>query len=133
MTESYNIIISSLNELGVQLVNVLPKIIVTLIIWWVGNNLINLGGKLIKKIDISKTKIEKGIINTFSSIILVVGKIFLVLVVLDYWSIGKPIISALANGLTFTLAIALGLSFGKALEPEAKNIVESFKNKLGNK
>ena len=78
-------------------------------------------------------KIESKIINVFSSIVLVVGKILLVLIILDYWNIGKTIIGALANGLTFTLAIALGLAFGKALEPEAKKLVEGFKSKLENK
>lgn len=133
MKEPFNIIIIALNQLAVQLVNFLPKLIITLVIWWVGKYLINLGVKLIRKIDIKKTKIDDKIISAISSITLIAGKILLVLVILDYWGIGKTIIGALANGLTLTFAIALGLAFGKALEPEAKDLVEKFKKKLETK
>jgi len=131
--EPFNIIVTALEQLTVQLVNLIPKLIITLIIWWVGKYLINLGVKLIRKIDIKGTKIDDKIISASSSVILIAGKILLVLVILDYWGIGKTIIGALANGLTITFAIALGLAFGKALEPEAKNLVEGFKKKLETK
>lgn len=133
MKEPFNIIVTALNQLAVQLANLFPKLIITLIIWWVGKYLINLGAKLIRKIDIKGTKIDDKIISASSSIILIAGKILLVLIILDYWGIGKTIIGALVNGLTITFAIALGLAFGKALEPEAKNLVERFKKKLGTK
>ena len=133
MNEPFNIIVTALNQLAVQLVNFLPKLVITLIIWWVGKYIITLGVKLIRKIDIKGTEIDDKIISTFSSIILVAGKILLVLIILDYWGIGKTIIGALANGITITFAIALGLAFGKALEPEAKNLVEGFKKKLETK
>jgi small-conductance mechanosensitive channel len=131
--ESFSVIVTALDQLTVQLVNLIPKLIITLIIWWVGKYLINLGVKLIRKIDIKGMKIDDKAISTFSSIILIAGKILLVLIILDYWGIGKTIIGALANGLTLTFAIALGLAFGKALEPEAKNLVEGFKKKLETK
>ncbi len=130
MNEPFNIIVTALNQLAIQLVNLLPKLIITLIIWWVGKYLITLGVKLIRKIDIKGTKIDNKIINASSSVILIAGKVLLVLVILDYWGIGRTIIAALVNGLTITFAIALGLAFGKALEPEAKNLVERFKKKL---
>lgn len=133
MKEPFNIIVTALNQLAVQLANLLPKLIITLIIWWVGKYLINLGAKLIRKIDIKGTKIDDKIISASSSIILIAGKILLVLIILDYWGIGKTIIGALANGLTITFAIALGLAFGKALEPEAKSLVTRFKKKLETK
>jgi len=128
--EFFNIIVTALNQLVVQLVSLLPKLIITLIIWWVGKYLINLGAKLIGKINLKGTKIDDKIISATTSFILIAGKIILVLIILDYWGIGKTIIGALVNGLTITFAIALGLSFGKALEPEAKNLVEKFKKKL---
>jgi len=131
MTESFNIIVAALNQLFVQLVGLIPKIIITLIIWWVGKYLIRLAVRLIRKINIKGTKIDNKIIGVFSSVVLIVGKVLLILIILDYWNIGKPIISALANGLTLTFAIALGLSFGKALEPEARGVVERFKKKVG--
>lgn len=130
MKEFFNIIVEALNQLVLQLASLLPKLIITLIIWWIGKYLINLGAKLIRKIDIKGTKIDDKIISAFSSFILIAGKIILVLIILDYWGIGKTIIGAFANGLTITFAIALGLAFGKALEPDAKNIVERFKKKL---
>jgi len=130
MNEPFNIIVTALNQLAIQLVNLLPKLIITLIIWWVGKYLITLGVKLIRKIDIKGTKIDNKIINASSSVILIAGKVLLVLIILDYWGIGRTIIAALINGLTITFAIALGLAFGKALEPEAKNLVERFKKKL---
>lgn len=133
MKESFSIIVTALEQLSIQLINLLPKLIITLIIWLVGKYLINLGVRLIRKIDIKGTKIDDKMISASSSIILIAGKILLVLIILDYWGIGKTIISALANGLTFTFAIALGLAFGKALEPEAKNLVERFKKKLETK
>lgn len=133
MKQSFNIIVTALDQLIVQLVSLLPKLIITLIIWWLGKYLINLGVRLIRKIDIKGTKIDDKIISASASIILIAGKILLVLIILDYWGIGKTIIGALANGLTLTFAIALGLAFGKALEPEAKNLVERFKKRLETK
>ena len=130
MNEPFNIIVTALNQLAIQLVDLLPKLIITLIIWWVGKYIITLGVKLIRKIDIRGTKIDNKIINASSSVILIAGKVLLVLIILDYWGIGRTIIAALVNGLTITFAIALGLAFGKALEPEAKNLVERFKKKL---
>lgn len=130
MIESYNVIITALNQLVVQLFTFLPKLIITLAIWWIGMFLIDLGIKLIKKIDIKKTKIDNKVISVFSSITYFAGRIILVLIILDYWGIGQTIISALANGLTITFAIALGLAFGKALEPEAKEVVEILKKKI---
>lgn len=124
------VIVTALNQLVVQMVGLLPKLVITLIIWWAGKYLINFGVKLINKIDIKGTKIDDKIINVSSTAILIAGKILLVLIILDYWGIGKTIIGALTNGLTLTFAITLGLSFGKALEPEAKNIVDQVVKKI---
>jgi len=133
VNDFFIIIVTALNQLVIQLVNVIPKLIITLIIWWIGKYLINLGVKLLRKIDIKGTKIDDKVINTFSPFILIAGKVILVLIILDYWGIGQTIISALANGLAITFAIALGLAFGKALEPDAKNLVEKFKKRLETK
>jgi small-conductance mechanosensitive channel len=130
MTGSFNVIVASLNQLMVQLVGLFPKIIITLIIWWVGKYLINLGVKLIKKIDLKKTRIDDKIVGTFSSVVFVAGKVILILIILDYWGIGQSIISAFISGLTLTIAITLGLAFGKALEPEARTLVDKLKSKL---
>ena len=84
MVESYNIIITALNQLVIQLFTFLPKLIITLAIWWIGLFLVDLGIKLIKKIDIKKTKIDNKVIDVFSSIIYFTGRIILVLIILDY-------------------------------------------------
>ena len=130
MTGSFNIIVASLNQLFLQLFSLFPKLIITLIIWWVGKYLINLGVNLVRKIDLKGTKIDNKVIGTFSSVVFVAGKVILVLIILDYWGIGQSIISAFVSGLTLTIAITLGLAFGKALEPEARFIVDKVKGKL---
>jgi formate/nitrite transporter FocA (FNT family) len=130
MTEAFDIILVALNQLVVQLVNILPKLVITIIIWYVGKYLIHIGVKIARKIDIKGTKIDNKIIDILTSVILIAGKIFLVLIILDYWSIGETIISAIVSGLTFTFAIAFGLAFGKALEPDAKTLVEKFRKKI---
>lgn len=133
MTGSFNFIVASINHLLLQLISLFPKLIITLIIWWVGKYLINLGVKLIRKIDVKVMKIDNKVVDTFSSVVFIAGKIILILIILDYWNIGQSIISAFVSGLTYTIAIALGLAFGKALEPEARDLVEKFKGKLEQK
>ena len=133
MTGSFNFIVASINHLLLQLISLFPKLIITLIIWWVGKYLINLGVKLIRKIDVKVMKIDNKVVDTFSSVFFIAGKIILILIILDYWNIGQSIISAFVSGLTYTIAIALGLAFGKALEPEARDLVAKFKGKLEQK
>jgi len=133
MTESFNIILTALNQVWVQILVFIPKIIVAIVIWVIGKYFINLGVRLIRKIDIKGTKIDDYLIRIFSNVVLVVGKILLVLVVLDFLGVGRTIVGAVASGLTLMVAIALGLAFGKALEEDAKEIVQQFKEHLGKK
>ena len=133
MTEFFNIVLTALNQVWVQILVFIPKIIVAIVIWVIGKYFINLGVRLIRKIDIKGTKIDDYLKGIFSNVVLVVGKIILVLVVLDFLGIGKTIIGAIASGLTLMVAIALGLAFGKALEEDAKEIVRQFKEHLGKK
>lgn len=131
--EYFNIILAALNQLGAQTIVFIPKVIVAIAIWLIGKYLINLGVALIRKIDIKGTKIDDYLIRILSSVVLVVGKILLILVILDFLGVGRTIVGAIANGLTLTVAIALGLSFGKALEEDAKEVVQQFKKHLGKK
>lgn len=133
MTESFNIVLGALSQVWVQMLVFIPKIIVAVIIWFIGKYLINLGVALIRKIDIKGIKIDDYLIGIFSSLVLVVGKILLVLVILDFLGVGRTIVGAVANGLTFMVAIALGLAFGKALEEDAKEVVRQVKEHLGKK
>jgi len=117
----------ALNSMVLQLANLLPKLIVALIIWYLGKYLLGLAISLIKKIDIKKTKVDDKAIGMLVALVDIVGRIVLVLVILDYLGIGRTIIAALTQGVTFAIAIALGLSFGKALEEDAKRIVANFR------
>jgi small conductance mechanosensitive channel len=133
MIESFNLVLEALKQLWVQMVVFVPKVIIAIVIWFVGKYLINLGVVLIRKIDIKALKIDNYLVRIFSSVILVVGKILLILVILDFLGIGSTILGAIANGLTLTVAIVLGLSFGRALEGDAKEMVQQFKKHLGKK
>lgn len=133
MVESFNAVWLALNELWVQMVLFLPKAIVAVVIWIIGKNLISLGAALIKKIDIKGTKVDDYLVNLLSQLVLVVGKVLLVLTVLDFLGIGRTVVGAIANGLTLMVAIAFGLSFGRALEGDAAKIVQEFKKHLGKK
>jgi len=133
MIESFNVVLEALNQVWVQMLIFVPKIIVALIIWVIGKYLINLGVALVRKIDIKGIKIDDYLIGIFSKVVLVVGKVLLFLVVLDFLGVGRTIIGAITNGLTLMIAIALGLAFGKALEEDAKEVVRQFKKHLGKK
>jgi len=131
MAESLNLILASLNQVWVLII--VPKIIVALFIWIIGKYLINLGVALVGKIDIKGTKIDDYLIGVFSKVVLVVGKVLLFLVILDFLGVGRTIIGAVTNGLTLMVAIAFGLAFGRALEEDAKEMVRQFKEHLGKK
>lgn len=120
----------SLEGFYLQLLSVIPTILVALIIWLIGDYLIGLGVRLLRKIDIKGTNLDDRLIGVLTTILSTVGKAVLFLVILDYLGIGRTLIGALMQGLTLTVAIALGLSFGKALEGDAKNLVDSFKKKF---
>ena len=117
----------ALESVVAQLAIILPKLIIALIIWYIGKYLLGVAVKLVQKIDIKKTKVDDKAIAMLTVLIDVVGRIVLVLVVLDYLGIGRTIIAALTQGVTFAIAIALGLSFGKALEDDAKRVVGNFR------
>lgn len=124
------IVIGALNQLLLDLVNIVPKLIIALIVWYLGVYLLSLATKLLNKIDIKKTKLDNSALGTLSSIIAGVGRFVLVLIILDYLGIGRTIVGAVATGFTYAIAIALGLAFGKALEPEAVDVVASVKRFL---
>jgi hypothetical protein len=117
------VIASALNELVRQLISLVPQLLVALIIWWLGGWLLNMGEMLLRKINIPKTKLDDKAIDVVVRVAMPVGKVMLVLIILDYLGIGRSVISALATGVTLTIAIALGLAFGKALEPQARDVV----------
>jgi hypothetical protein len=125
-----NIITAALEQMAIELLNVLPKLIIALIIWYIGKYLLNLTVKLVRKIDIKATKVDDKAIDTLARLIISVGQVLLVLIVLDYLGIGRTVVGAITSGLVYAIAIALGLAFGKALEDDAKDVVKTVKSFL---
>lgn len=125
--ESTEIILQVLDNIILQFSALLPKLIIALLIWYVGKYLLSLALSFAKKIETKKTKVDEAAMGMIITLVDVIGRIILVLVVLDYLGIGRTIIGALTQGVTFAIAIALGLAFGKALEEDAKKVVGNIK------
>ncbi len=123
--------IRSLELFFSEVLLVVPKLIVAYLIWLIGKWLINLGMKSLDLLQIKKWKVDDSIRNMIKRIFAPAAKIILILVILDTLGIGANVVAALSNALTFTFAIALGLAFGRALEPDAKGVIESMKRGLG--
>jgi len=124
------VLFSALNQLIGQLITVLPKLIIALIIWYVGKYVLSLAISIIKKFDIKGTNLDNKAIRGLSIMTNTAGRVILVLIILDYLGIGSSVVSAVAQGITFAIAIALGLAFGKALEDDAKKVVVIVKKFL---
>jgi len=118
----FTLLITSLQQLANQMIVWVPKVILALIIWWIGKYFVNLATRLVDKFDLG--------INVLPKIVRGVGKFVLLLIVLDYLGIGRTVVGAVANGLTLAVAIALGIAFGRALEDEAKRVVSLIKKRL---
>lgn len=113
-----------------QLVLYLPKLLFAYVLWLVGKWLIGKGVKLINLTNIGALKKSDKLRNAVEKAFVITAKVLLILVILDTFGIGSTIIGALLSGLTWTIAIALGLSFGKALEPVAKEIVDDIRGSI---
>lgn len=125
-------VILALEDVVVKLTALLPKLIIALIIWYIGKYLLDLSLSLIGKLDTHKSEEKQKTNALAASLIEVIGRIVMVLVILDYLGIGKTVIAAITQGFTFAIGIALGLAFGKALEEDAKKILGSLKSLFGN-
>lgn len=123
------ILFYTVNQLIVQIVEVVPMIIMAIIIWYIGRFLIGLAVKLIRKADLPGTW-DDNAREILANVVHVVGRILLVLMILDYLGIGETVVGALTQGLVFSVAIALGIAFGDALKPEAQRIVKDAQKQL---
>jgi len=123
-----NPIVNSLEVFVTQILLVVPKLIVAYIIWLIGRWGINYAIKAIDLLDIKKWKFDDRARDAFKAIFIPAAKVILILIILDTLGIGQNFISAIINSITFAIAIALGLSFGRALEPDAKHIVDKIKH-----
>lgn len=127
VSDAAGVVWSAVNGLVFELVGWIPKLLIALVIWYIGKYLIDLGVKFVSKIDIKKTKLDDKFLKPLKQFLSVFGRFLLVLVVLDYLGVGSTVIGAVAGGVTAAVAIALGLAFGKALEPDAKEIVKEVR------
>jgi hypothetical protein len=114
-----------------QILAFLPHLLIALIIWFLGSYLIEIGGKLFKKFFVKNVHTaSQSHLNFMARVLIVAGKVFLILFILDYLGIGKTFVFALTNSLSNAIAIMLGLSFGLALQDDAKKVIENVKNYL---
>ena len=127
------VVYNAMNQMVIDLINVVPTLIVALVIWLLGIYLLDLGVGLLKKVDFKGTDLDNKAINTLAQVVGMAGRVILVLIVLDYLGIARNVVGAVANGITFAVAIALGLSFGKALERDADGVVATVRRMLGRK
>lgn len=130
MTALVDPFVSASQQFVSQLGIIVPKIFIAIIIWLIGSYAINILARLIKKINIKGISLDKRIIDFAIQVVKPLGKFVLVLVIMDYLQIASQVVGAIAQGLSLTIALALGISFGKALEEDAKNIVEWGKAKF---
>ena len=122
--------LGTFQQFGYQLVSFIPKLLAALIIWVIGKYFLNLGISALEKIKLEKAKGVNKVLRSFTQILLPLGKLVLFLVILDYLGIGRTVMNAFLSGLSFAVAIALGLAFGRAIEPYVKQFVEDFKSQL---
>lgn len=125
--------IDSLNILLAQLILFLPKILFAYILWLIGKWLINVGVRLINLTKIDALRKADGLRRALKNVFVITAKVLLILIILDTFGIGSTVVGALLSGLTWTIAIALGLSFGKALEPIAKDIIDEIRGTISSK
>jgi len=123
-----NPIVNSLEIFVTQILLVVPKLIVAYIIWLIGKWGISYAIKAIDLLDVKKWKFDDRARDVFKGIFVPTAKVILILIILDTLGIGQNFVGAIINSITFAVAIALGLSFGKALEPDAKHIVDKIKH-----
>lgn len=120
--------IGSLDLFISQILLFIPKLIFAYILWLIGKWLINLAVSFIRKLDIKRYQFDDRIRNTFLRIFVPASKAILFLVILDTFGIGSSLIQAVFNSIALSIAIALGLAFGRALEPEADRLTSMARN-----
>lgn len=124
------VVVGALNQLLLDLLEIVPMLIIALVVWYLGIYFLSIVTKIINRLNVKKTKLDDRALTTLANIVNGVGRFVLVLIILDYLGIGRTIVNAVATGFTYAVAIALGLAFGKALEPEAVDVVTSVKKFL---
>lgn len=121
------------NNFADSVIELIITLVVVVLIWVIGNWVLGLILSLVSKINIPGTKLDDKVLEKFKPIISIAWKLILITVILDYIGVGQIIISALLGGISLTIAIALGLSFGDALKPYAKDLVDKFAKEVKHK
>ncbi len=124
------VFLGSLQTFINQFILWLPKLLVALVLWWLGNLLINMLIRGLRWVDIPGMTLDNKLINKLNTVILFLGKFLLALIVMDFLGIGQVVIGAIAGGLTLTVAITLGIAFGLSLKPHTDRVVERFIRKV---
>jgi hypothetical protein len=124
------VFLGSFQMLLTQLIIWVPKLIIALLLWWLGNLLLRVVAKGLRIIDIPGMDLDNRLIGKFNTILLFLGKFLLALIILDYLGIGEVVIGAIAGGLTLTIALILGISFGQSFKPTTDRIVEQLIRKV---
>lgn len=122
------LIVSSLNQLIIEVVTFIPTLLAALIIWLVGRWILDTGLNMISRLDLKWTSLDNHVMDRLIPLLGLFGKFVLILIVLDFLGIGSTIIGSITQGLVFAVAIALGIAFGKALEGDAQSLVKQIKS-----
>jgi hypothetical protein len=115
----------------IQILAFLPLLIIAAIIWFLGSYLIEVGAKIFRKFFVKNIHSpSQSHLNFLTRALVVAGKVFLTLFILDYLGIGKTFVTAFTNSLSYAFAIMIGISFGLALQDDAKKVVQYVKKYL---
>lgn len=117
---------SILSDFAITSIEFLFKLIGAYIIWLIGKFFINKFAAFVRRMDIKRFSFDDSIREVVLRYAIPAFKVILFLVILDTFEIGSGIISAIFQGLTFTISIALGFAAAKALEPYAVDIANRF-------
>jgi small conductance mechanosensitive channel len=120
---------NKVTEFFLSVLGYLPQLLIAAIIWFVGSWLIEIGVSLFRKFFVKQIhETDKSHLRLITRLVGIVGKVFLILFILEYLGIGRTFISAFVSSLSNALAIMIGLSFGLALQDDAKKIITDIKN-----
>lgn len=128
--DMFNVVYAATYQLIMDVLRAIPFLFAAIIIWWIGNMVINAAVSLMKKVDFRGTRFDDKLMGILIPIVQYAGKFFLVLIVMDYLGIGETVIGSILNAMTFGIAIALGIAGGKAFEMDAKSIYDEVRRKI---
>jgi len=117
----------ALVRFGLDLAYYIPKLIIAYVIWLVGKYFLSLAVRFMDKVDVKQTNLDDKAFGFLKAFVIPLGKVLLFFVVLDYLGIGRTVIGALLSALTMAIGITVGISFGRALEREARQVIDSAK------